>query len=122
MKIMVDENIPLSTVAELRGMGHDVLDIRGTDREGIDDAEVWRVAQEGERLLVTTDKGFAKHRFESHHGILIIRLRQPNRQRIHERVMEAMSRVPEDEWGSLLVSMRDRLHSLWHAESGSRAD
>ena len=31
MKIFVDENIPSRTVEELRGLGHDVLDIRGTD-------------------------------------------------------------------------------------------
>ncbi len=30
MRILVDENIPLKTVAALRGMGHDVLDIRGS--------------------------------------------------------------------------------------------
>ena len=31
MKVFVDENIPLMTVATLRTMGHDVHDIRGTD-------------------------------------------------------------------------------------------
>jgi hypothetical protein len=30
MKIIVDENIPVSTVTELRQQSHDVLDIRGT--------------------------------------------------------------------------------------------
>ena len=35
MKICVDENIPLLTLGELRKSGHDVLDIRGTDDEGI---------------------------------------------------------------------------------------
>ena len=30
MKIFADENIPSRTVEELRGLGHDVLDIRGT--------------------------------------------------------------------------------------------
>ena len=34
MKICVDENIPLITVVELRSLGHDVLDIRGTDDRG----------------------------------------------------------------------------------------
>ena len=33
MKIFVDENIPSRTVEELRGLGHDVLDIRGTATE-----------------------------------------------------------------------------------------
>jgi hypothetical protein len=30
MDILVDENIPLMTVASLREQGHDVVDIRGT--------------------------------------------------------------------------------------------
>jgi hypothetical protein len=37
MKILVDENIPSITVQELRAMGHDVLDIRGSDRQGMFD-------------------------------------------------------------------------------------
>ena len=35
MKIFIDENIPFMTVQELRGLGHDVMDILGTEHEGI---------------------------------------------------------------------------------------
>ena len=35
------------------------LDVRGTPDQGIDDSTLWRMAQEGGRLLITTDKGFA---------------------------------------------------------------
>ena len=60
MKIFVDENIPSRTVEELRRLGHDVLDIRGTADQGMDDDVLWaRVFNEG-RLLITTDKGFAQ--------------------------------------------------------------
>ena len=58
MKILVDENIPNITVTALRTAGHDVLDIRGTPRQGIVDEELWALAQTEERMLVTTDKGF----------------------------------------------------------------
>ncbi len=119
MRILVDENIPLMTVAALRGMGHDVLDVRGTADEGSDDPTLWRIAQQEKRLLVTTDKGFAQRRHESHCGVIVVRLRQPNRHRIHRRVMEAVSLVPGDDWASLLVTMRDTLHSLWRPESAS---
>ena len=37
MRILVDENIPNTTVHELRAMGHDVRDIRGTERQGMFD-------------------------------------------------------------------------------------
>lgn len=119
MRILVDENIPLKTVAALRGMGHDVRDIRGTSDQGISDVTLWQIAQQQSRVLVTTDKGFASRRLETHHGILIVRLRQPNRDRIHRRIMDGVLLVPEDDWDSLLVTMRDRLHSLWRPSSGS---
>jgi predicted nuclease of predicted toxin-antitoxin system len=113
MKILADENIPHRTVRELRAMGHDVLDIRGTPNEGMRDTQLWKLAQGEERLLITTDKGFATHRNESHHGILIIRLRQPNRHRIHRRVIQAITQAEGRQWPGLLVVMRDYAQSTW---------
>jgi len=75
MKIFVDENIPSITVRELRSKGHDVRDIRKTADQGIPDTDLWQIAQQEKRLLITTDKGFSSQRHEKHHGILIIRLR-----------------------------------------------
>ena len=113
MKIFVDENIPLMTVRALREMGHDVRDIRGTADEGMTDDALWeRVHREG-RLLITTDKGFTWHRGELHHGILIVRLKQPNRHKIHQRVVQVMAQFTADEWRGLLVVMRDVMQSVW---------
>ena len=117
MKILVDENTPRVTVEALREKGHDVLDIRGTSDQGIEDSALWKMAQEQKRLLISTDKGFATHRHEVHCGILIVRLKQPNRRRIHERVLEGFSLVSHADWDSLLISMRDNLHSIWRARS-----
>jgi predicted nuclease of predicted toxin-antitoxin system len=117
MKVFVDENIPSRTVEELRRLGHDVLDIRGTADQGMEDDVLWtRLMNEG-RLLITTDKGFAQHRQEPHHGILIVRLRQPNEAKIHDRVMRAMKRFSESEWPGLLVVMRDTVQSVSRAET-----
>jgi predicted nuclease of predicted toxin-antitoxin system len=115
MKIFVDENIPLMTVQALRELGHDVLDIRGTADEGIADDALWEIIQREGRLLITTDKGFAQHRDESHHGILIVRLRQPNRRKIHQRAMQAVAQFTADEWPGVLVTMRDMVQSVWRA-------
>ncbi len=113
MKIFVDENIPSITVAALRHMKHDVTDIRGTPDEGMSDEDLWKKVQKEGRLLITTDKGFSHHRKESHHGILIVRLRKPNEIKIHQRVMRAMNQFKEKEWCGLLVVMRDSLQSTW---------
>ena len=116
MKIFVDENIPGMTVRALREAGHDVLDIRGTAQEGMEDDSVWEMAQRHKRLLITTDKRFARNRYEKHYGILIVRLKQPNKHKIHQKVITAMSRFNEREWTGLTVVMRDRFHSIWRAK------
>jgi len=62
MRILVDENIPLVTVERLRELGHDVLDIRGTADQGLEDPELWSRALAERRLLITTDRGFTEYR------------------------------------------------------------
>ena len=113
MKIFVDENIPFMTVQELLSLGHDVMDIRGTEREGITDKELWKIVQKEKRLLITTDKGFAKNRYEKHHGLLIVRLKQPNRLKIHQKVMKGIRLIKEEDWPRMTVVMQDTFHSTW---------
>ena len=115
MKILVDENIPRMTVEGLRERGHDVRDIRGSSDQGLEDAALWDIAVRESRLLITTDKGFTEYRTTSHNGILIVRLRQPNRLKIHQSVMRALDRFREAEWRGLLVVMRDATMSTSRA-------
>jgi predicted nuclease of predicted toxin-antitoxin system len=115
MRILVDENIPNVSIQELRAMGHDVLDIRGTKRQGMFDDELWPLAQTEQRTLVTTDKGFSEHHDEQHYGILVVRLRQPNERRIHARIMAAFRQFKERDWAGLLVVMRDTVQSVHRA-------
>ncbi len=115
MKVLVDENIPRVTVDRLRDLGCDVKDIRGTVDQGLLDPDLWGLAVAEERLLITTDKGFVEHRGTAHYGILIVRLRQPNRLKIHQSVMHAIGRFQEAEWPGLLVVMRDTTMSMSRA-------
>ena len=116
MKIFVDENIPSRTVSELVALGHDILDFRGTPEQGMEDELLWARIQAEGRLLVTTDKGFTQHRHERHQGILIVRLRQPNEAKIHDRVLRAIRQFEATEWPGLLVVMRDSVQSLSRSE------
>ena len=116
MKIFVDENIPAVTVRELKGLGHDVKDIRGTENEGMTDDDIWKMLRRDKRLLITTDKGFIQKRLEKHNGILIVRLKQPNRLKIHLKVMRAMQLFKEKDWQGLTVAMQDTFHSIWKAK------
>lgn len=113
MNIYVDENIPAMTVRALRNLGHNVLDNRGTPKEGMSDKELWKNVNRKKCLFITTDKGFVNQRHEQHFGIIIVRIRQPNRHKIHERVMQAISQFKEEEWPGLVVVMRDIVQSIW---------
>jgi len=113
MKILVDENIPLLSVSQLREMGHDVLDIRGTDEKGMADDALWNKACQEGRLLITTDKGFAYYRQRKHHGVLIVSLRQPNHRKIHKRIIEGMKLFSPEQWPGLLLVMREASMSSW---------
>jgi predicted nuclease of predicted toxin-antitoxin system len=118
MRILVDENIPSMTVVALKEKGHDVLDLRGSTRQGLADSEVWAVAQGEHRLLITTDKGFASRRHERHSGVIVVHLRQPNRLRIHQRVMTALNLFSSSEWAGTTLTMRDRVQSVTRFQSG----
>jgi len=103
------------SVGQLREMGNDVLDIRNTPDEGLSDEALWERARRERRLLITTDKGFARYRDEEHYGILIVSLRKPNRYKISERVIEAIRQFSGGQWRGLLVVMRDKTMSTWRA-------
>ena len=122
MRILVDENIPRMTVGALRETGHDVEDIRGTSLQGMTDEDLLCLAQREQRLLITTDKGFARHRDHAHYGLLIICLRQPNRQRIHERVLQAMNLSAEKDWPGQVVTVRDQVQSIWRTTVAGQND
>jgi predicted nuclease of predicted toxin-antitoxin system len=113
MNILVDENIPRMTVTALCELGHDVKDLRGTDDQGMLDDDLWKIAQHEKRVLITTDKGFTQYRQEAHCGMLIIRLKKPNRTKIHVRVMAALKRYSEKQWRGLLVVMKDAVQSTY---------
>lgn len=118
MDILVDENIPLISVSQLREMGNNVLDIRKTAEEGLPDEVLWDKAAGQKRLLITTDRGFAHYRDREHSGILVVLLRRPNRHKINDRVSDAMKRFSPEEWPGLLVVMRDKTMSIWRASQG----
>ncbi|MCH9023251.1 MAG: DUF5615 family PIN-like protein [Planctomycetes bacterium] len=114
MKILVDENIPNSSVAILRNSGHDVLDVRLTQDEGISDSKLWDIAMQQDRLLITTDRGFSQNRYDKHHGILIVSLRQPNSKKICDRIISAMDMFTPKQWKNMMVIMRDKAMSSWN--------
>jgi hypothetical protein len=47
------------------------------------------------------------------HDVRDVRDTPPNRQCIHDRVMQGIARYPESQWPGMVVVMRDRTVSRW---------
>lgn len=62
------------------------------------DEGIWELVQKENCILITTDKGFLQYRDNKHNGIIIIRLKQPNRLKIHNRIMKTITQFTETEW------------------------
>jgi predicted nuclease of predicted toxin-antitoxin system len=95
------------TVEYLQAAGHNVRDVRGTSEQGMPDPDLWDTAISEGRLLITTDKGFTSYRAARHYGILVVRLRRPNRHKINSAVLHAMEAIAESEWHNRRVVVRD---------------
>ena len=111
MKFKLDENIPVDLARVLGGLGHDVDTVPQEALTGRPDSIVWACAQEAERLLITQDLDFADiRRFApgTHSGILLVRLRNPSRRELLDRVGSLFLNEPIEEWYGSFVVVTDR--------------
>jgi predicted nuclease of predicted toxin-antitoxin system len=75
MKFFLDENFPKAAEGILEGMGHEVFDLRGSDREGLSDRDIFAEAQRCAAVFLTTDRDFfhtISHLHEKHAGIVML--------------------------------------------------
>jgi predicted nuclease of predicted toxin-antitoxin system len=110
MKIKLDENLPgsLGTFLKLRSRCHTLQDEMLL---GHSDVEIWEKAQLESRFLITQDLDFSDSRQfapGSHHGILLMRLRSPNRKDLIDRVGELFQKENVSEWTGCFVVATER--------------
>ncbi len=122
MRFMLDENFPKAAVVLLRGAGHEVFDIRGTDDEGMEDDALFRKTQEAGAVLLTTDRDFfhtVPHLHDLHCGVVVIALRQPNRAAILSRLEWMLSNIAEGDFPNRVFQLRDKSWLAYPSISGS---
>lgn len=115
MKFLLDENFPKSAERLLGELGHEVLDIRGTALQGTDDLTLFEIAQRNEAVLLTTDRDFyhtISLLFEDHFGVVVIALKQPNRQAILARLKWIVTSELFDNFHNRVVLLRDRTYRI----------
>lgn len=116
MKVKLDENLPIGLAASLKNLNHDVHSAQDEGLSGHTDRDIWETAQNEQRLLITQDMDFSdSRRFipGSHSGILLIRLRSPDRREIIERVEELFRKENVNAWtGCFVVATERKLRVL----------
>jgi len=111
MKIKLDENLPIRLVSLLKSLGHDARTVPEEGLIGHADIEIGEAAQQEERFLITQDLDFSDtRRFTPgpHHGILLVRLRSPDRRNLVERVAELCQKERVEEWAKCFVVATER--------------
>jgi predicted nuclease of predicted toxin-antitoxin system len=111
MKIKLDENLPASLAPSLVALGHDARTVISENLRGHPDQEVWGIAQEEERFFITQDLDFSDARQFApgrHNGILLIRLRSPDRRSLLARVHRIFEQEDVAKWRGCFVVASDR--------------
>jgi predicted nuclease of predicted toxin-antitoxin system len=111
MRIKLDENIPARLVFLLTNLGHDVDTVVGEKLVGQEDPAVWEGAQKAKRLLITQDLDFSDMRKfmpGTHHGLLLVRLRDPGRNALVNRIRTIFESEEIESWRGCFVVVTER--------------
>ena len=107
MRIKLDENLPFRLVSVLTELGHDVDTVPSERIAGKDDVVVWQASQAGQRFLVTQDLDFSdvrKYTPGTHHGLLLVRLPQPGRAALFEKIATLFQIEDVENWVGCMVT------------------
>ncbi len=111
MKIKLDENLPVSLTVLLASLHHDVHTVADENLSGRSDREVWEAAQRDARFLITQDLDFSDLRQfapGTHCGILLVRLRSPDRLNLIRRIREVFQHEDVTRWTGCFVVATER--------------
>ncbi len=110
MKIKLDENLPYSLARRLSELGHNADTVMDEGLSGATDPDVWAETQQEARFFITQDLDFSDIRqFKpgTHHGILLIRLNNPTRQALTERILHLYQTEDVEMWQGCFVIVTD---------------
>jgi predicted nuclease of predicted toxin-antitoxin system len=109
VKIKLDENIPVGQPTPFWA-SMDVDTVADEGLTGADDRTVFEAAQREGRFLITQDLDFSDiRRFTpgTHAGLLLLRLRDPSRRALQERLEVIFSYEDVDSWPGCFVVATD---------------
>jgi predicted nuclease of predicted toxin-antitoxin system len=110
MKLKLDENLPEALLAALGALGHNVDNVLLEGLAGQNDGRIWEAAQDNGRFLITQDLDFSdirKFAPGTHCGLMLVRLRNPGRKALAERIVEAFTVQDTESWARCFVLLTD---------------
>lgn len=111
MKLKLDENLPATLADILAEAGHDVDTALDEGLGGRSDVDLWHATQDAGRFLITQDLDFSdvrRYRPGAHLGLLLVRLAEPSRRRLTERIHHLFATEAVETWPGCFVVATDR--------------
>ncbi len=99
MTFFLDENFPKKAIGLLERTGHTVIDIRGTNKEGLPDNDIFNMCKEKNAVFLTTDRDFYHTihlTHKPHKGIVVIAIKNPNTTSILEKLIWFLGYLKEN--------------------------
>ncbi len=123
MRVKLDENLPVRLAEELAALGHDIDTVPDEGLQGKPDPDIWGAAQRSERFLITQDLDFSdlrKFMPGSHHGLLLVRLRNASRRRLNQRIRQIFENEAVEGWSGAFVVATESKIRVRRPETSSR--
>jgi predicted nuclease of predicted toxin-antitoxin system len=117
MKIKLDENLPSDLADLFVSESHDVHTVPMELLNGQDDQTIFKAAISEGRILLTQDLDFSDVRVfkpGTHPGIVLIRLRDPSRRRMVERIRKILQTEAIESWEGCFVVITDKKLRVRH--------
>jgi predicted nuclease of predicted toxin-antitoxin system len=108
MKFKLDENLPVELIDALGE--HDIDTVAAEHLTGSDDRKVFAAAVHEGRILPTQDLDFAdlrQFRPGQHPGIVLVRLHDPSRRRLLQRLAQVMTTEDVTSWTGCFAVITD---------------
>jgi len=115
MKFFLDENFPRAAIAVIQRQGHEAMDARDLLAPGLPDEHLFGEAQGRGAVFLTTDRDFfhtIPWLYARHFGIVVIALRQPNRERILARLEWFLRTMDLHKLAGRVYQLRDTTYLL----------
>ncbi len=110
MKIKLDENIPARLIPILVSLGHPTDTVHQEGLTGKPDPRVIKTARNENRFFITQDLDFSDARqlpSSGHPGILLVRLRNPDREEVYQKLKTLFETEDATQWQGNLVVVTD---------------